>query len=79
MDDSALEASSAKVLWLAAEFFREKDGIRNLAHRLSALAAFALHPLISLFFAELEIMLQDELGAVDCFSRLQSSGKLSVF
>ena len=62
----------------ALDFFGKNDGLGYLAHGFAPLTALALECEISFFFAELEIALEDSLGAFHGFARVELFGEFGV-
>jgi hypothetical protein len=61
-------------LSISLELFAEDDGLRDLFHGFAALAAFTLQGEVGVLFAELEVALQDALGALQQRPRLEPLG-----
>src|SRR5687767_414982 len=71
--------SGAAVLRLAAaQLVAEDDRLGDLLLGLAPLPALALDGQVGLFFSDAQIALQDALGAIDDFSRLEPLGQLGV-
>ena len=62
----------------ALDFVGENDGFGHFAHGFAPLAALALEREIGFFFAELEVALEDSLGAFHGFARVELFGQFGV-
>ena len=59
---------------VALDAVRQQNGFGDLAHSLSALAAFLLHHAIGLFFIDTQLALQHALGSFDQLARFELAG-----
>src|SRR5215469_773357 len=61
-----------------SKIFRQQNCFSDLSHRLSSLTALFLHHLVSIFFAQRQITLQNALRTVYRLPRLKSAGQLRI-
>ena len=62
----------------ALDFVGQEDGFGYFAEGFAALAALALEGKVGVFFADLEIALEDAFGALHGFARVELFGEFGV-